>query len=294
MGRDLYDRSPAAREIFEAADEVLGRAISRLCFEGSEAQMRATVNTQPALYVVSAAALAALRAAGVEGAMAAGHSLGEYTALYAAGALDFATGLKLVDARARAMEEASRERPGTMAAVLGLDSERVEEICRSASTEGVVVAANWNSPGQVVLSGERAAVARAIELARSSGAKKAIELNVGGAFHSPLMAGAAERLRDAVAGAAIRKPRLRFVANFSGSFLSDPALIAHSLIEQLTSCVLWMDCVKTMAAAGAAEVIEVGPGNVLTGLARRIEGRLKRYNVSEMKDVQKLEELVAS
>jgi [acyl-carrier-protein] S-malonyltransferase len=191
MGKALAEAFSRAREVFEEADDVLGRSISRLCFEGPEEELQKTENTQPALYVTSAAALAVLRDEGLEGGMAAGHSLGEYTALHAAGALDFATGLRLVAVRGRAMAEAGRTRPGTMAAVLGLDDAKVEGVCREASGEdrGVVVAANLNSPGQIVLSGDEAAVDRALELASAAGAKRGIKLKVGGAFHSPLMEG---------------------------------------------------------------------------------------------------------
>ena len=289
MGRELAETYPEARKIFEAADDLLGRSISKLCFEGSEEALRRTVNTQPALYVTSAAALAVLRAEGFDGSMAAGHSLGEYTALHAAGALDFATGLRLVQARGEAMEQAGRNRPGTMAAVLGLAADRVEEVCREASSVGVLAAANWNSPRQVVLSGEEKAIDRAVELATEAGARLAIKLNVGGAFHSPLMGEAAQLLNAALESATISAPRLRFVANVSAEFVEDPESIRRGLLEQLTACVRWSDSVVRMAKSGAGHFIEVGPGRVLGGLMRRIDRRLKAYSFSNPGDLSSLE-----
>lgn len=291
MGKALAETYPEAREIFEAADDLLGRSISKLCFEGSEEALRQTVNTQPALYVTSAAALAVLRANGFDGSMTAGHSLGEYTALYAAGALDFATGLRLVQARGEAMEQAGRNRPGTMAAVLGLAADRVEEVCREASSAGILAAANWNSPQQVVLSGEEKAIDRAVELATGAGAKLAIKLNVGGAFHSPLMGEAAELLKAALESATISAPRLRFVANVSGGFVEDADSIRRGLLDQLTACVRWSDSVARMAESGAGHFIEVGPGKVLSGLMRRIDRKLKSYSFSNPGDLGSLEVL---
>jgi [acyl-carrier-protein] S-malonyltransferase len=271
MGRAFAQAAPAAREIFDRADAVLGRSISKLCFEGAEEELRRTANTQPALYVACAAALAHLRAQGIDGAIVGGHSLGEYTALLAAGAMDFETGLKLVELRGRAMEEAGRNRHGTMAAVLNLDDDKVGKVCEEASSSGVVVPANFNSPGQVVISGEEPAIERAIELAKEAGARRAMKLNVGGAFHSPLMAEAAERLRAVLARAAIDAPRLRFVANVSAGFVDDPEVIRRSLADQLLNPVRWTDSIRTMVEAGARRFIEVGPGSVLTGLLKRID-----------------------
>lgn len=275
MGRELAEQSPEAREVFRRADEVLGRSISKLCFEGSEEELRQTSNTQPALYTASAAALAALRAAGIDGTMVAGHSLGEYTALHAAGALDFATGLRLVQARGNAMAEAGRNRPGTMAALLGLPEDKVEGVCAEASSAGVVTAANLNSPTQTVISGEEAAVDRAIELAKAAGCKKGMKLNVGGAFHSPLMAEAAEKLGAELARAEIHLPVQMFINNVAAAVLKDPEAIRASLLDQLTNCVRWTDCVRKMAELGATHLIEVGPGNVLVGQLKRIDPNLK-------------------
>lgn len=287
MGRALADRYPEARRLFEEADAVLGRPLSRLCFEGPEEELQRTVNTQPALYVTGAAALAALRAEGIDGGAAAGHSLGEYTALYAAGALDFATGLRLVQTRGEAMEAAGRQRPGTMAAVLGLDDAKVEAVCRDSSgPDGVVVAANLNSPGQVVLSGDEAALDRACARATTEGAKRALKLKVGGAFHSPLMEPAVELMRPELEAAAIAAPRLRFVANVSADFIQDPEAIRRSLVLQITSCVRWTQSIERLRDAGYTKFIEVGPGKVLTGLLKRIDKTLAGSSFGAPDDLQ--------
>lgn len=289
MGRALAGESAEARAIFEQADEVLGRSISKLCFEGSEEELRQTSNTQPALFTASAAALAALRAGGIDGEIVAGHSLGEYTALYAGGAIDLATGLRLVQARGRAMEEAGRNRPGTMAALLGLPEEKAEEVCREAASAGVVAAANLNSPTQTVISGEEAAVDRAIEIAKAAGCKKAMKLNVGGAFHSPLMTEAAERLGAELDQAAISAPAITFINNVGAQVLAEPEAIRRSLLTQLTSCVRWTDCVRKMSALGATHLIEVGPGNVLVGQLKRIDPNLKGQTFFSLGDLEKVQ-----
>ncbi|MBI1785354.1 ACP S-malonyltransferase [Candidatus Sumerlaeota bacterium] len=294
MGKDFYDASPEARGIFDQADQILGRSITKLCFEGTEEELRRTSNTQPALYVTSAAMLAAARAAGIEGSMAAGHSLGEYTALYAAGGVDFATGLKLVDLRGRAMEQAGKNRPGPMAALLGLDPAKGEPVCAEASAAGVVVPANWNNSMQIVISGEEAGIDRAIELAKAAGAKKGTKLNVGGAFHSPLMAEAVQILQSALGGAVISRPKLRFVANVSAEFLDDPEAIRKSLGEQIVSCVRWEQTIQTFAGAGATHFIEVGPGTVLSGLLKRIDSSLKSININNVNSMSQASAALAS
>lgn len=291
MGKEFAKVYPEARAIFEQADEILGRAISTLCFEGPAEELQKTINTQPALYVASAAALAAFRAEGFDGAFAAGHSLGEYTALYAAGSLEFETGLRLVDARSRAMEQACQNKPGAMAAIIGLDEETVEAICAEACEAGdlgLVVAANWNSPGQVALSGDEAAVDRATALAKEKKAKVAIKLKVGGAFHSPLMEEAALLLASPIDQAELSAPRLRFVANVTGDFVTEPAAIREGLKSQMTSCVRWSESIRTMAEAGATTFVELGPGKILTGLVKRIDKACGRLNVATPADLDKL------
>jgi [acyl-carrier-protein] S-malonyltransferase len=274
MGLALAQNHPGAREIFDQADAILGRPLSNLCFEGPEDELKLTVNTQPALYVTSAAALAVLRAEGIEPAVAAGHSLGEYSALYAAGVFDFATGLRLVQARGRAMHEAGQARPGAMAAILNLEADQVHEICRRAADKGVVVPANWNSPRQIVVSGEPDAVAEAVRLAQEAGSRRSLMLPVSGAFHSPLVQPAVEVMRAELARADLRSPRCRFVANVTGRPTDDVEQIRQGLADQIVSCVLWTDSVASMTAEGADLFIEVGSGKILTGLLRRIDKAL--------------------
>ncbi len=287
MGKDIAENYPSAKELFEQADAILGRSLSKICWEGSEEELRQTSNTQPALYVAGAAALAALRAEGLDGSATAGHSLGEYTALYAAGVFDFETGLRLVDARARGMEQAGRDRPGAMAALLGLADEKVEPVCLEASSVGIVVPANWNCPQQVVISGDPAAIDRGIELAKAAGAKKAMKLNVAGAFHSPLMAPAVESLRSALGKAVLFPPRIKFVANFGAHFLSDPEVIRLNLLEQLISPVRWTQSVQALAGSGITTFLELGAGSVLTALLKRIDRSLAGQAIAKAEDIKR-------
>lgn len=272
MGRACAEASPAARALFEEADAVLGRPLSTLCFEGPEDELKLTVNTQPALYVASAAALALLRAEGLEPDAVAGHSLGEYSALYAAGVFDFATGLRLVAARGKAMYEAGLARPGTMAAILSLENEQVLAICEQASAaKGCVVPANWNSPGQVVISGDPEAVAEAVRLAQEAGSRRSVMLPVSGAFHSPLVQPAVDVMRAELADADLCAPRCKFVANVSADFVSDPEVIREGLAQQIISPVRWEESVRRIAGVGIRTFVEVGSGKVLSGLLKRIE-----------------------
>ena len=281
MGRDLYERFPEARARFEEADEVLGFALSRWMFGtgGDEAAeqgaLQQTDVTQPALYVHSLAAAAVLEQRGLFLDQAAGHSLGEYSALAATGALAFEDGLRLVRLRGTMMAEAGRRRPGTMAAVLGLDDEAVAAVCEaaSASGEGVVQAANFNAPGQVVISGDEEAVARASERLKAEGARRVVPLPVSGAFHSPLMERARDGLREALLATDVRAPRCPVYLNVTAAPTSDPEAIRKRLLEQLTAPVRWSETLRRMQQDGAARFIEVGTGNVLTGLVRRTLGR---------------------
>lgn len=290
MGKALAEAYPAAREIFDRADEIAGRSISGLCFEGPEEELRKTSNTQPCLFVASAAALAVARAEGIEAEFAAGHSLGEYTALYAAGALDFETGLRLVEARGAAMEKAGRGLGGTMAAVLGLEIDAVRSVCDEASEAGIVAAANWNSPQQIVISGDEAGIAKAIELAKAAGAKRAMPLNVGGAFHSPLMEPVADEMRPLLEAAEIGAPQIRFVANYTADFAQDAELIRTNLIHQITACVRWSESVERMAEAGAKAFIEIGPGKILSGLTKRIARGSTILNLDAPERLEKIRE----
>jgi len=278
MGRDVFEASAAARSLFERADRVLDRPLSRLCFEGPEDELRRTANAQPAIFVASLAYLEAAREQGAvatEPAYAAGHSLGEYTALVAAGAIDFEAALLLVAERGRLMEQAGRMNPGTMAAIMALDADAVRALCRDAGAE----LCNLNSTGQSVVGGTAAAVERAMALANERGGK-AVALNVGGAFHTSLMQPAADGMQAAVAHAPIRDPRVPVVGNWTAQPLTSAAEIRRELVAQLTSPVLWQASVEFMAAAGVSTFIEFGPGRVLTGLIKRIAPAARLLNVN--------------
>jgi [acyl-carrier-protein] S-malonyltransferase len=275
MGKELACQYPEAAKVFAEADELLDYSISQLCFEGPEDKLRETRYTQPAIYVTSAAAYAVLRKEGIKPGIVAGHSLGAFSALYVSGAFDFATGLRLVQIRGKAMQKAAEIRAGTMAAINGLDAESVLNICDTASEQGIVVPANWNSTQQIVISGEQKAVEAAVELARRAGARRPSILSVHGAFHSPLVQPAVEVLRDALAVAEISKPYIPFISNTNADYLEDPDEIRDRLAHQVVSCVLWCDSIQKMASAGCEYFIEVGPGKILTGLLKRIDNRLK-------------------
>lgn len=272
MGMDAAERLPAAAELFARADDILGFSLSRLCFEGPEEELRKTENTQPALYVSSAATFEVLKGSGVAPGIVAGHSLGEYSALYAAGVFDFETGLRLVRKRGEAFARAGGIRPGAMSAILGLDPETIEAICAEASAGGeVVVPANMNEPAQTVISGDPAAVERAGEACQKAKAKRVVPLPVSGAFHSPLVEDAREVMRKALDEAAFHTPSCRFVNNADAALLYEPEAIKDSLVRQVTSCVRWSESVLKMQAAGAETFVECGSGKVLTGLMRRID-----------------------
>ncbi|MBI1291131.1 ACP S-malonyltransferase [bacterium] len=271
MGRDAAERSATAAGLFAQADATLGYGLKALCLEGPEDELKKTENTQPALYVSSAATLAVLAEAGLSPAAVAGHSLGEYTALYAAGCFDFATGAKLVRTRGEAFAKAGAARPGAMAAIMGLDIAQVLAVCAAASTDGkVAVAANINDPAQIVISGDPEAIAAACEGAKAAGAKRALPLPVSGAFHSPLVAPAADTMRVALAAANFTAPACAFVNNVDAALLSDPIAIKDSLVRQVTGSVRWAETVERLAASGITDYVEVGSGKVLSGLIRRI------------------------
>lgn len=266
MGRDLWESSPAARELFEEADRILGFEISKIMFEGSAEELKQTKVTQPAVFIHSVAAAVAL---GEEfrPAMVAGHSLGEFSALAAAGALSFESALRLVYARALAMQKACEEQPSTMAAILALPDEKIEEVC--ATIEGVV-AANYNCPGQVVISGTTEGVKAACEALKAAGAKRALPLAVSGGFHSPCMASAREELAAAIETTEFFAPRCPIYQNVDATPHTDPEEIKANLIAQLTSPVRWTQSVRAMLRDGAEEFVECGPGAVLTGLISKI------------------------
>lgn len=271
MGKDLAERFPVAREVFHTVDDALDAPLSRLMWEGPADELTSTHNAQPAILAHSMAVMAVLREA-LHGVLAAGHSLGEYSAYGAAGALSSADAARLVRRRGELMLEAGEQRPGTMAAVIGLDGERVAEMCAADSGDGrVVVAANFNAPDQTVISGDPEAVGRAGEHLKALGAKRVLPLKVSGAFHSPLMAPAAEGLRKALAGVTFQPPRFPVIANASAEPVSEPAEAARLLAEQLTKPVRWVESMRRATVeAGGVPFVEVGPGSVLTGLLKRI------------------------
>lgn len=267
MGRELYATSTHAAELFAQANEILGFDISRIMFEGSDEELRQTRVTQPAVFLHSTI-LASVLGNKFNPDMAAGHSLGEFSALTATGILSFESGLKLVYQRALAMQKACEAQPGTMAAVLGLDDNAVEEIC--SNTNGIVVAANYNCPGQLVISGEVAAVDAACESMKAAGAKRALRLPVGGAFHSPLMEPARLELEAAIAETEFFKGKCPIYQNVSARAESDLGTIRLNLIAQLTAPVRWTQSILQMTTDGAGDFIEIGPGKVLQGLVRKI------------------------
>lgn len=269
MGKDLYENSPLAREYFEKANEILGYRITDLMFEGTSEDLRQTKVTQPAVFLHSVISAIALGDK-FKPDMVAGHSLGEISALVAAGALTFEEGLRLVYARAMAMQKACEKEPSTMAAVLGLDDETVEEVCDEVNKEHIVVAANYNSPGQLVISGSIEGIDKACELLKKRGAKRALKLPVGGAFHSPLMEPARQELQAAIEKAVVSTPVCPVYQNVNANPQTDPESIKKNLIAQLTAPVRWTQTVKNMINDGADEFIELGPGDVLKGLVKKV------------------------
>ena len=268
MGKDLYDSSDLAKEMFNKANEVLGFDIVKIMFEGSEEELKQTKVTQPAIFLHSTI-LAACLGEEFQPDMVAGHSLGEFSALVANGTLNFEDGLKLVYQRALAMQKACEVEPSTMAAILGLEDEVVENIC--ASVDGIVVAANYNCPGQLVISGAVKAVEIACEKLTEAGAKRALILPVGGAFHSPLMEPAREELAAAIEKTTFNNPKCPVYQNVTASAVSSPDEIKKNLVFQLTAPVKWTQTMNQMLADGASEVIEVGPGKVLQGLFKKVD-----------------------
>lgn len=266
MGKELYDSRKDIKDIMEFANEILGFDILSIMFNGADEDLKKTNITQPAIFIHSIAAVKAVDALGAQ--MVAGHSLGEFSALVANGVLSFEDGLKLVAARAQAMQEACDANPSSMAAILGLDDETVERIC--AETPGIVVPANYNCPGQLVISGETEAVEAAMVQLKEAGARRAIKLPVNGAFHSPLMQPAQEKLAEAIQNTRFRKPTIPIYQNITTTAVNDAEEIQQNLIAQLTGPVNWTKTIQHMVADGAVSFIEVGPGNTLQGLIKKI------------------------
>jgi len=268
MGKELYESSDLAKELFEKANDILGFSITNIMFNGTDDDLKQTNVTQPAIFLHSVI-LAKVLGNNFKPKMVAGHSLGEFSALVAAGALSFEDGLTLVSKRANAMQKACELQPSTMAAILGLDDFTVEDICQRVSD--VVVPANYNCPGQLVISGSIAGVDKACELLLAAGAKRALKLNVGGAFHSPLMEFARVELKSAIDATEINEPVCPIYQNIDAKPYKDVASIKHNLIAQLTNSVKWTQTMQKMLADGASEFIEVGPGNVLQGLVKKVD-----------------------
>lgn len=289
MGRELSERFPVAADTFAEADEALEFALSRLCFEGPEEALRLTENTQPAILTVSVAAWRVLASLGVKPALAAGHSLGEWSAHVAAGTLSFADAVRAVGLRGRAMQLAVPAGQGAMAAVLSLDSERVAEACAEAAAETglTVAAANLNSPGQTVISGALAAVERASALAKAKGARRAVMLPVSAPFHCALMLPAQEEVARVLGGLNLADPGIPVAANVTGGLVTTASAARDALTRQVTGAVRWVDCVQALVGAGAGVFVEVGPGKVLTGLMKQIDPAQKTLNVEDVASLEK-------
>ena len=279
MGKDLYDNNEKAKELFERANEILGFRITDIMFEGTDEELTQTKVTQPAVFLHSVI-FALCLGEDFAPAMVAGHSLGELSVLVAAGALSFEDGVKLVSARAIAMQKACEAAPGTMAAVIGLPDEKIEEICTEVSTDGnIVVAANYNCPGQLVISGNVDAINAACEKLKAAGAKRALPLKVGGAFHSPLMQPAKEELEKAIKATTFSEPKCPVYQNVDAQPHTDPAEIQANLIAQLTSSVRWTASVQNMIKAGADDFTECGPGKALQGMIGRIDKTVSAHGI---------------
>jgi [acyl-carrier-protein] S-malonyltransferase len=284
MGKGLFESFPESREVFERADQALGLPISKLCFEGPEEELKKTAFTQPALLTVSMAALAALQKKGIAFEAVAGHSLGAYSALCAAGAISLEDAVRLVRRRGELMEEAGQGK-GTMAVILNLDEEKVLQACQESSSAGVVEPANVNCPGQIVISGEKAAVALACEKAKALGAKRAMELPVSGPFHSSLMGEAAKGLGQVLAGIPLSAPRVPYYSDIDAQVLSDPTRIKESLVRQLVAPVQWIKTIGKMGSDGFYDFLEVGSGKVLNGLIKKIAPEAVLANAGDPESV---------
>ena len=279
MGKDLYENNPLAKELFEKANDILGYRITDIMFDGTDEELKQTKVTQPAVFLHSVIS-ALCMGEDFKPAMTAGHSLGEFSALVAAKALSFEDGLRLVYARAMAMQKACEAAPSTMAAIIGLDDEKTEEICKSISKEGsVVVPANYNCPGQLVISGNIVAINEACAQIKAAGAKRALPLKVGGAFHSPLMQPAKDELQEAIENTEFHEPVCPVYQNVDGKPHTDAAEIKTNLIAQLTSPVRWTQCVQNMIADGADDFTECGPGKALQGMIGRIDKNVAAHGI---------------
>ncbi len=293
-GRDLYENSQTVREIYERASEAIAVDLASLSFDGPDEELTKTINTQPALLTASAAALALLEERDIVPYAVAGHSLGEYSALLAARSLTLEDAVRAVRERGRLMYEAGLETPGTMAAIVGLDEDVIEQILKEAGGAGVVQIANLNTPTQIVISGEVEAVRAAMDIAATSDARRVVELNVSGAFHSGSSSRRARGWRACSGAFRSERPQCIFVANVTGGALDDPEDIRSRLVEQVVSPVRWVECMKALANRKASLCLEVGPGNVLRGLLRKIDPELRSMSAGNMSDIEKLSAALAT
>ncbi len=284
MGKDLADTFPECKELYDIADETLGFSISKICFEGPQEELTKSNNAQPAIFVTSIACYTALKKSvpDIEFAGTAGLSLGEWSALHAAGVLSFEDTIRVLEARGRFMQDACEEKDGSMLSVIGLSLDQLKEICEKA---GVTIA-NLNSSAQIVLSGERANIEKATELATAAGAKRAIPLNVAGAFHSPLMQSAADRLKEVLETVEFKTPSMPVVANVTGK-PHNAESIKETMLAQVTGSVHWVDTIEWFKSQGVTEYIECGPGKVLTGLIKRIDSSASLYNINNVSSLEK-------
>lgn len=289
MGRDIYEQFSLVQDLFERAGNILGYDLANLCFNGPDDKLNATDVSQPAIFTVSAAFLELIKSSNktIYPDAAAGLSMGEYTAIYAAGLISFEDGLRLVQKRGQAMQAAADANPGAMVSILGLDDVQIISLCEEASQGELLVAVNFNCPGQIVLSGTRGACQRAAELAAKYGAMKAVPLSVAGAFHSEMMAPAARRLDEALAGCQIKDPaEIKIIANIHAEYYTSAEDIRQGLVKQLIQPILWQKCIERLLADGFDKFYEIGPGRVLTGLMKRISRRTQITNISTAESLQ--------
>ncbi len=289
MGKDLYDKFDVVRDIFKSADEALGFSITDMCFNGPEDELKKTYNTQPAILTVSVACYEVLKQQGIKADIVAGHSLGEYSALVAAGALTFTDAVRLVRKRGQFMQEAVPLGEGSMAAILGLERNKVVEICQQVEVEfGAVQAVNFNCPGQIVIAGKTQAVDKANELLKAAGAKRAISLPVSAPFHSTLMQPAAEKLEAELAQVSIKDAQAPVVVNVNGQIVTQGGEMRKMLVKQAASPVLWEDCIAQIVDYGATAFVEVGPGKVLTGFTKKIAKEMTTLNIEDVASYEKV------
>lgn len=296
MGEDLYRDYPAARNVFDQANALLGFDLAKLCFQGPSQELNLTEKAQLAVLTVSIACLEALKSRistfNLQIEAVAGHSLGEYSALVAAGSLKFASALRVVRKRGQFMKEASRENPGGMLAIIGLGLEQVEKVCEETQGQGVLQLANLNCPGQIVISGARKALEQAGEKAKEAGARKIVSLSVSGPFHSSLMKSAAEKSAGEIEAVEVQIPGILFLSNVKGDFLREPSRIREALVRQISSPVRWEDSMRRLLERGIKSFFEIGPGKVLTGLLRRIDKTVTVYNVGDSQSLERTVSLV--